>query len=125
MLPIGPWTDRVLALELATLGPFCHVHECLATRRNAREPAKVRLDRYHPQVSAKRATKTRLAPRWTMYRDLASLVVDAPALRPTERLAGTGLVVGFGVLHHARALANRARTWKARRRPLHPATAEG
>jgi hypothetical protein len=108
LLPIGPWTDRVLALELAINGPFCHVHECLATRRNAREPAKVRLARYHSAIKeVKHATEVRLAPRWTMYRDLAKVVINS-SLEPADRFLGTALVVSFGGLHHARALGERA-----------------
>jgi len=64
------------------------MHDCLATRRNAREPAKVRLARYHSAIKeVKHATEVRLAPRWTMYRDLAKAVIN---------------------LHHARALGERA-----------------
>lgn len=108
MLPIGPWTDRVLCLELAILGPFAHVHEYLANRRNAREPAKVRLARYHESIKeVERATKVRLAPRWTMYRDLAGVVRESD-LGPAKRALGTGMVVAYGGAHHVRALARRA-----------------
>ena len=107
LLPIGPWTDRALALELAIAGPFCHVQECLATRRNAREPAKVRLARYHSNIKeVERATEVRLAPRWTMYRDLSKVVLDS-SLGSTDRVLGTGVVVAFGALYHARAVARR------------------
>ena len=38
LLPVNRWTDRLLAVELCLLGPFCHLDDCLTTRRNAREP---------------------------------------------------------------------------------------
>ncbi len=70
LLPLDPWTDRLLAVELAVLGPFVHVDEILATRRNAREAPAVRLRRYHATYRREAGTKTnrfRLAPLWTMY----------------------------------------------------------
>lgn len=99
---------RVLALELAIDGPFCRVHDCLATRRIAREPAKVRLARYHSTIKeVKHASEVRLAPCWTMYRDLAKVVINS-SLSPLDRALGTALVVTFGALHHVRALGERA-----------------
>ena len=108
MLPIGLWTDRVLALRLAIMGPFVHVHECLAYRRNSREPEKVLVARYHPSLKeAEQATDVRVGRRWTMYRDLAKAVRDA-RLGRAQRTAGTAMVVFYGGLHHARALYHRA-----------------
>ena len=104
LLAVSPWTDRMLALELAIAGPFCHVHECLAVRRNAREPAKVRLARYHNSIrEVERATEVRLAPRWTLYRDLTK-VAAAPQQSIAVRSLGSILVVGSGGLHYARVL---------------------
>lgn len=108
LLPVSVWTDRSLALELSMLGPFCHVDEVLAVRRNAREPADVRLSRYHPQLRPIGATSARLAPRWTMYRDLAK-VVWSSELDPLERVLGVQLVAGYAGIHHARAVTERAR----------------
>jgi len=108
LLPIGPWTDRVPALELAIDGPFCQVHHRRATRRNAREPAKVRLARHHSAIKeVEHATEVRLAPRWAMYRGLAKVVINS-FLEPADRVLGTTLVISFGGLHHARALGERA-----------------
>jgi hypothetical protein len=84
------------------------MHDCLATRRNARQPAKVRLAGYHSTIKAvKHATEVRLAPRWTTHRDLAKVVINS-SLSPMDRALGTALVVSFGGLHHARALGERA-----------------
>jgi len=47
MLPINRWTDRLLALELCLIGPFCHLDDFLAMRRDAREPRNVRIERWH------------------------------------------------------------------------------
>lgn len=108
MLPIGLWTDRALSLRLAIMGPFVHVHECLAYRRNSREPEKILVARYHPSIKeAERATDVRVAPRWTMYRDLAKAVRDSP-LGPGQQVVGTGMVVFYGGMHHVRALYGRA-----------------
>ena len=108
MLPIGLWTDRALSLRLAIMGPFVHVHECLAYRRNSREPEKICVARYHPSIKeAERATDVRVAPRWTMYRDLAKAVRDS-SLGRGYRAVGIGMVVFYGGTHHARALYHRA-----------------
>lgn len=48
-------TDEILAAELSLLGPWCHVPECLAFRRNP--PAMTLLEvgkRYHPAMKSKR-----------------------------------------------------------------------
>jgi hypothetical protein len=105
--PISVWNDRVLSLDMAMAGPFCHIDECLSTRRHSPVTAKERVAAYHPSISAERATDVRMAPRWTMYRDMSKMVLDSTD-DPAKRVLGTALVTSFGVLHYARALAQRA-----------------
>ncbi|MBI4566729.1 MAG: glycosyltransferase family 2 protein [Planctomycetes bacterium] len=69
LLPIDPWTDRHLAIELCLLGPFCHVHECLVTRRRAGEGPEILLPRYHSSF-----TRDMTYSRTDMYLGFASLV---------------------------------------------------
>lgn len=106
MLPVSTWNDRVMAMDLALTGPFCHIDEVLSTRRHSPAPANQRVAAFHPSITAKGATEVRLAPRWTMYRDLAKVVLGS-SLGPAKRALGTALVVSFGGLHHARGLARR------------------
>lgn len=89
LLPIDPWTDRFLALELCLLGPFCHVHECLASRRAAREGPAIRLPRYH-----KRYGQKRFPPVYTMYQGFASIIRKQPLPLAQK------LVLGFVVFVH-------------------------
>jgi glycosyltransferase involved in cell wall biosynthesis len=72
LLVIDPWTDRLLAVELCLLGPFCHVDQCLATRRSFFERAEVRLPRYHESLG------TRRGRRIAMYLGFADVVRRAP-----------------------------------------------
>jgi glycosyltransferase involved in cell wall biosynthesis len=107
MLPVSPWNDRAMAMDLALTGPFCHIGEYLSTRRHSPAPVKERLAEFHPSITAEEAAKERFAPRWTMYRDLAKLVLDS-SLGPAERAVGMALLASFCGLHHARGLAERA-----------------
>ena len=54
LLPINPWTDRLLAVERRLLGSFCHLDDCLSTRPAAFERWKERLPRYHERLGRKR-----------------------------------------------------------------------
>jgi glycosyltransferase involved in cell wall biosynthesis len=69
LLPVNRWTDRLLAVELCLLGPFCHLDDCLSTRRNAREPRKVRQQRYHTGYEGWQYTH-----RWMLYAAYAAIV---------------------------------------------------
>jgi glycosyltransferase involved in cell wall biosynthesis len=60
LLPINPWTDRLLAVELCLLGSFCHLDDCLSTRRAAFERWKERLPRYHERLGRKRGHRVML-----------------------------------------------------------------
>jgi len=60
LLPINPWTDRLLAVELCLLGSFCHIDDCLSTRRSAFERWKERLPRYHTRLGRKRGHRVML-----------------------------------------------------------------
>ena len=60
LLPINPWTDRLLAVELCLLGSFSHLDDCLSTRRAAFERWKVRLPRYSKQLKEKRGHRVML-----------------------------------------------------------------
>ena len=73
LLPVNRWTDRLLAVELCLLGPFCHLNDCLSTRRNAREPRKVRQPRYHKCYEGWQRTH-----RWMLYSGYAKIVHRAP-----------------------------------------------
>jgi glycosyltransferase involved in cell wall biosynthesis len=106
MLPVSPWNDRAMAMDLALNGPFCHIDEFLSTRRESPAPAHERLAEFHPSIATNSSAKERLAPRWTMYRDLAKVVLGS-SLSLAERALGTALVVFYGGLHHARSLVRR------------------
>ena len=60
LLPINAWTDRLLAVELCLLGPFCHLDDCLSTRRANFERWKVRLPRYSKHLTEKRGHRVNL-----------------------------------------------------------------
>ena len=106
MLPKSPWNDRAMALDLALHGPFCHIDEFLSTRRQSPAPPEERMAEFHLSTAVRPATKKRLAPRWTMYRDLAKVVLGS-SLNPAERVLGAAMVVSYGGLHHVRSLARR------------------
>lgn len=72
LLPINPWTDRLLAVELCLLGSFCHLDDCLSTRRAAFERWKERLPRYHERLGRKRGHRVML------YVGCAKIVQRAP-----------------------------------------------
>lgn len=60
LLPINAWTDRLLAIELCLLGSFCHLDDCLSTRRAAFERWKVRLPRYSKSLKERRGHRVML-----------------------------------------------------------------
>ena len=80
LLTISRWTDRLLAVDLVLAGPFGHVQECLAGRRNAREDAAILLSRYHRNYAKGRngATPSRVGRPWTMYASIAGRVWKNP-----------------------------------------------
>ena len=87
-LAIDPWTDRLLAVELCLLGSFCHLDDCLATRRRFFEPAAVRLPRYHQSLGARRGGRVR------MYLGFANIVRRASISAP-QKLGCLGAVAYF------------------------------
>jgi glycosyltransferase involved in cell wall biosynthesis len=107
LFPVSPWNDRVIAMDLALTGPFCHIDECLSTRRHSPAPAQERLAEFHPSIKAEAGNEDRFAPRWTMYLDFAKVVLGS-SRSLAERVLLAGLVVFYGGLHHARSLARRA-----------------
>ena len=60
LLPINVWTDRLLAVELCLLGPFCHLGDCLSTRRFVFETWKERLPRYSKHLTEGRGHRVML-----------------------------------------------------------------
>ncbi|MGD9192548.1 MAG: glycosyltransferase family A protein [Desulfobacterales bacterium] len=73
LLPVNRWTDRILAVELCLLGSFCHLDDCLSTRRNARESRDVRLPRFHERYKGGPREH-----RWMLYTAYANIVRRAP-----------------------------------------------
>jgi len=106
LFPVSPWNDRAIAVDLTLAGPFCHIEECLSTRRHSPAPPKERLAEFHPSITVDGDSQERFAPRWTMYRDFTKIVLGSP-IGPAERVLGIGLVVSYGGLHHARGLVRR------------------
>ena len=74
MLPVNRWTDRLLAFELCLIGPFCHLDDFLATRRDAREPRKIRIERWHKRYKGWKKREH----RWMLYVSYAKIVGRAP-----------------------------------------------
>jgi hypothetical protein len=102
LLPIDPWTDRLLAVELCLLGSFCHVDECLSTRRSFFEKAEVRLPRYHKNLRKR-------GHRAALYRGFGEIVSRAALSRP-EKAACEATVLAYWL----RDLARRRTRWLAR-----------
>jgi glycosyltransferase involved in cell wall biosynthesis len=88
LLPINPWTDRLLAVELCLLGSFCHLDDCLSTRRAAFERWKQRLPRYHERLGRKRGHRVML------YIGCAKIVHRAP-LSAEQKLGCFGAIFAF------------------------------
>ncbi len=88
LLLIDPWTDRLLAVELCLLGSFCHIDDCLATRRSFFEKAEVRLPRYHKSLGTKRGKRIR------MYIGFADIVRRASLALP-QKAACLGAVLFY------------------------------
>lgn len=89
MLPVSRWTDRILAVELSLLGPFCHLDDCLSTRRKARESRKLRLSRYHENLAGELQEH-----RWMLYREFANIVRRAP-LAGRQKCSCWGAVLAY------------------------------
>lgn len=98
LLLIDPWTDRLLAAELCLLGSFCHLDDCLATRRSFFEKAEVRMPRYHKSLGTKRGKRIR------MYIGFADIVRRASLALP-QKAACLGAVLFYWlrdvVMRHA------------------------
>ena len=88
LLPINPWTDRLLAVELGLLGPFCHLDDCLSTRRAAFERWKERLPRYHASLGRKRGHRVML------YVGCVKVVQRAP-LSAGQKLGCFGAIFAY------------------------------
>lgn len=102
LLPIDPWTDRLLAVELCLLGSFCHLDDCLSTRRSFFEKAEVRLPRYHRNLRKR-------GHRAALYRGFAEIVARS-GLGPAQKAAGRAIVL----VYWARDLLRRRTRWLAR-----------
>ena len=103
LLLIDPWTDRLLAVELCLIGPFCHLDDCLSTRRSFFEKAEVRLPRYHRTLGTKRGHRAAL------YRGFADIVAHS-MLSGSEKAACRVTVV----IYWLRDLARRRTRWLAK-----------
>lgn len=101
LLPINRWTDRILAVELCLLGPFCHLDDCLSSRRNAHESRDVRLPRFHERY--KRGIREH---RWMLYSCYANIVQRARLTR-WQRLQGWGLILIYWLRDEFRRRARR------------------
>ncbi|MDB4433373.1 glycosyltransferase family 2 protein, partial [bacterium] len=112
LLPIDRWTDRMLAFELCLLGPFTHVHERLASRREAREPVSTRVPRFHQTFHGSKGP-----PMWTLYARLAGIIRHWP-MPPAEKAAALSLVGAFSI--RSGALRTRSRVTGAIERRLTP-----
>jgi glycosyltransferase involved in cell wall biosynthesis len=88
LLPINPWTDRLLAVELCLLGSFCHLDDCLSTRRAAFERWKERLPRYHERLGRKRGHRVML------YIGCARIVQRTP-LSAGQKLGCFGAIFAY------------------------------
>ena len=97
MLPVNRWTDRLLAFELCLIGPFCHLDDFLATRRNAREPRKVRIERWHKRYKGWKKREH----RWMLYMNYARIVKRTP-LPPGQKLGCWGIVFYYWLRDEAR-----------------------
>jgi glycosyltransferase involved in cell wall biosynthesis len=103
LLPINPWTDRLLAVELCLLGSFCHLEDCLSTRRAAFERWKERLPRYHERLGRKRGHRVML------YTGCAKIVQRAP-LSAGQKLGCLGAIFAYWLRDDVRR-----RWWRIRR----------
>jgi len=88
LLPINPWTDRLLAVELCLLGSFCHIDDCLSTRWDVFERWKVRLPRYNERLGRKRG------PRAMLYVGCAKIVKRTP-LSAEQKLGCFGAIFTY------------------------------
>ena len=101
-LPINRWTDRLLAFELCLMGPFCHLDDFLATRRNAREPRKIRIERWHRHYKGWKKREH----RWMLYLSYAKIVGRAP-LTNGQRLICWGLIFFYWLRDETRRRSKR------------------
>jgi glycosyltransferase involved in cell wall biosynthesis len=107
MLPVNRWTDRLLAFELCLMGPFCHLDDFLATRRNAREPRKVRIERWHKRYEGWKKHDH----RWMLYLNYAKIVGHAP-LMIRQKLGCWGIIFYYWLRDETR------RRWRRLRRRM-------
>lgn len=109
MLPVNRWTDRLLAFELCLMGSFCHLDDFLATRRNAREPRKVRIERWHRRYKGWKKHEH----RWMLYMNYAK-IVDRTPLPIAQKLGCWGIVFYYWLRDEIR------RRWKRLKRKMAP-----
>jgi len=109
MLPVNRWTDRLLAFELCLMGPFCHLDDFLATRRNAREPRKVRIARWHKRYEGWKKREH----RWMLYVNYAKIVGRAP-LMIRQKLGCWGIILYYWMRDESR------RRWGRLKRKMAP-----
>lgn len=117
MLPINRWTDRLLALELCLIGPFCHLDDFLATRREAREPRKIRIERWHKRYKGWKKSEH----RWMLYVSYAKIVGRAP-LTVWQKLNCWGIIFFYWLRDEIRRRVKRIkrRLEKSRANALSP-----
>jgi glycosyltransferase involved in cell wall biosynthesis len=111
LLPVNRWTDRLLAVELCLLGSFCHLDDCLSTRRNAREPRKVRQPRYHQSHARWQHTH-----RWMLYAGYANIVRRAH-LTKSQKLYGWIAILFYWLRDEIRRRTRRLTRGLKRRAP--------
>ena len=107
MLPVYRWTDRLLAFELCLIGSFCHLDDFLATRRNAREPRRVRIERWHRRYKGWKKHEH----RWMLYMNYAK-IVDRTPLPIGQKLGCWGIVFYYWLRDEIR------RRWKRLQRKM-------
>ena len=102
MLPVNRWTDRLLAFELCLMGPFCHLDDFLATRRDARKPRKIRIERWHKRYKGWKKREH----RWMLYISYAKIVGRSP-LSVWQRLNCWGIIFFYWLRDEIRRRAKR------------------
>ena len=99
------YTDQILAIELALLGPFAQVPDLLSHRR-----MPDRWIRPHEQMSRYGVSRTNRYTRTLRLCGLtATFVRDHPDLGPADRRRALGHVADFYVRRHGKVAARRAR----------------
>ncbi len=115
MLRIHHYPDLLLAMELALLGPYCHVEEVLSTREMPRseECYAVLWPRWHPSLRAPRGFQNT-----RKYLSFFDVLMEQDLPRST-RTAGAGLVLYYWARERPLYFLRRVRGRLARMRSRH------